>query len=98
MPRENVEIIRRGYEAFARGELASIFDDVAPDVVTYTAPPLPDAGEHRGYEGMLEWIAEWTAEFDEFALEAEELVEVGDGHVIARVRQRATGAGSGVPV
>jgi ketosteroid isomerase-like protein len=75
MSQENIEVVRCGYDAFSRGELAAMFEDVHPEIVSYTTPPLPDPGEHSGYDGMLEWISDWTAEFDDFTMEAEEFIE-----------------------
>jgi ketosteroid isomerase-like protein len=97
MSRENVEIVRQAYVAFAQGDLGAVLKAFDPEVVSYTAPPLPDAAEYRGHEGMLQWIGNWTEGFDEFAMEAEDYIDAQD-RVVARVHQRATGAGSGVPV
>jgi ketosteroid isomerase-like protein len=97
MSRENVEIVRRGHEAFERGDLTAMLDLVDPEVVSYVAAPLPDPGEYHGHDGLLQWIANWTEGFDDYVQRAEEYIEEGD-HVIALVHQRATGALSGVPV
>src|SRR5918996_1128171 len=97
MSEENIEIVRRGHEAFQQGELTAMLDLIAPEVVSYTAAPLPDAGEYHGPEGVLRWIATWTEGFDDYVQQAEEYIEVGD-HVIVRVYQRATGSRSGVPI
>jgi ketosteroid isomerase-like protein len=97
MSQENVEIVRRGHEAFERGDLTTALELFDPDVVCYTAAPLPDPGEYHGTEGFLQWFARWTEGFEDYVQHAEEYVEAGD-HVIARVHQRATGAQSGVPV
>ncbi|MGH2952004.1 MAG: nuclear transport factor 2 family protein [Solirubrobacterales bacterium] len=97
MSQENVEIVRRTYEAFSRGDLTAMFEYLDHEVVSYTAPPLPDPAEHHGYEGVLTWIGNWTEGFDDFSIDMDELIDAGD-HVIAATRQRGTGAGSGVPV
>ena len=97
MSERNVEIIRAGYEAFGRGDLTAMFGALDPQVVSCTAPPLPDPGEHTGLEGMMTWIGGWTEEFGEFSLVAEEFVDRGE-FVLARIRQVATGASSGIPI
>ncbi len=53
--------------------------------------------EHLGHDGFLQWVENWTGAFDEFAMEVEEYIGLGD-QIIVRVRQRATGAASGAPV
>jgi ketosteroid isomerase-like protein len=93
--RENVEIVRRGYAAFERGDFEAMLDGVGPDHVTYRAEP--DSATWHGPEGLLEAIADWTAGFDEFSSSTDEFVDAGD-RVIARMRQRARGKASGVSV
>jgi ketosteroid isomerase-like protein len=97
MSQENVEIVRRGHEAFQRGDLTAMLELVDHEVVSYVAVPLADPGEYHGPEGVLQMFANWTEGFDDYTQEAEEYIEMGD-HVIARVHQRGTGALSGVPV
>lgn len=57
----------------------------------------PDRGEFHGREGVLEAVADWTADFSEWSQSTEEIEEAGD-RVIARVHQAARGAASGVAV
>jgi ketosteroid isomerase-like protein len=97
MLQENVEIVRTAYDAFARGDMPTVLGQLDPTVVSYTASPLPDPGEYRGHEGFLRWVENWTAAFDQFAMDAEEYTDVGQ-NVVVRARQRATGASSGTPV
>jgi ketosteroid isomerase-like protein len=96
MSRENVETVLRTYASFSEGDLTTVLQQLDPEVVSYTAAPL-DPAEYRGHEGFLQWCENWLNAFDEFAMEVESHVEVGDA-VVLRVRQRATGAASGVPV
>jgi uncharacterized protein len=97
MSQENVEVVRTAYDAFARGDLPTVLGQLDPAVVSYTASPLPDPQEHRGHEGFLQWVENWTSAFDQFAMEAEEYTEVAE-NVVVRARQRATGASSKTPV
>jgi ketosteroid isomerase-like protein len=97
MSQENVEIVRKAYDAFARGDMPTVLGQLDPAVVSYTASPLPDPEEHRGHEGFLQWVENWTGAFDQFAMDAEEYTEVAE-NVVVRARQRATGASSGTPV
>ncbi len=96
MSRENVETAFRAYASFTEGDLTTTLQQFDPEVVSYTAAPL-DPAEYRGHEGFLRWCENWLDAFDEFAMEVESHVEVGEA-VVLRVRQRATGATSGVPV
>jgi ketosteroid isomerase-like protein len=96
MSRENVEVVRRGYEAYRQGNVAAILDDLHPEMVTYREQP--DGATFHGTEGFLKAIAEWVEGFDEFAMTAEELIEANDRQVVVRVHQTATGAQSGAPI
>jgi uncharacterized protein len=97
MSQENVEIVRRGHEAFEQGDMAALLELVDPEVVSYTAAPLADPAEYHGPDGIFQWVANWTEGFDDYVQHAEDYIDAGD-HVIARVYQRATGKQSGVPV
>lgn len=96
MSQENVEFVRRGYEAYARGDLAALLADLDPEVITYRREP--DGATFRGPEGFLEAVSEWIEDFDEFAITPEELIDANDDQVVVRVHQRAVGAQSGVPI
>lgn len=95
MSRENVEIVRRTYEAYAAGDIAALRAASAPDLVTVRYEP--DAATGHGLEGFLQVAADWISDFDEFSITADELIDAGE-HVIVRVHQRARGKGSGVSV
>jgi ketosteroid isomerase-like protein len=97
MSEENVEIIRRGWDAYARGDLDAMLAFFAEDMVTVRDPNLLDRGSYRGREGMLESLFEWAESFDEFNQFPVEHIDAGD-KVVTRVRQEAAGAQSGVPV
>ena len=95
MSQENVEIVRRTYAAFERGDISAALDDADPGLVTYRADP--EAASWHGPEGFLQALADWTEGFDDFSATAEEFIDAGE-RVIVRVHQRARGHGSGVPV
>jgi ketosteroid isomerase-like protein len=95
MSQENVEIVRRSYAAFDRGDLAAALDDADPDLVVRRYDP-EDATWH-GPEGFVQSFVDWTEGFDQFSASAEEFIDAGD-RVIVRIHQIARGKGSGVPV
>jgi ketosteroid isomerase-like protein len=96
MSRENVEIVRRGFEAYARGDLAAMRGGMHPELVTYRADP--DGATYHGPDGLLQAIAEWVEDFDEFTATPAELIDTGGDQVVARVHQEAIGAQSGAPI
>ena len=98
MSQENVEFVRRAAEAYERGDLSAVLETFSPDLVTYIAPPIPVAGTYHGPEGFLQVTLDWAEGFDELIATTEEHIDAGGDRVITRVRHRASGAESGVPV
>jgi ketosteroid isomerase-like protein len=96
MSQTNVELVRRAYEAYDRGDLAGMLHDVHPDVVTYREDP--DAATYHGPEGILQVLADWTEGFDDFSMTTGEFIDANDSQVIVEVHQHAVGARSGVPI
>ena len=84
MSEENVEIVRRSWEEFQagmeRGDPAVIFDlGLAAEDFEWILPePLPDRLVWRGREGFVEFIRTWTAEFDNWSIRLERLIDAGE--------------------
>ena len=104
MSEENVEIVRRSWEEFQagmeRGDPAAIFDlGLAAEDFEWIVPePLPDRLVWRGRDEFVEFIHTWTAEFDNWSIRLERLIDAGEDQVVSLTVQTATGKGSGVPV
>ncbi len=97
MSQENVELVRRGFEAWETGDLAGLLALLDPDLVTRRLAPMPDPGTWSGPQGLLDVAAEWMETFAEFTMTGEEFIDGGD-IVVVRVAQGGRGADSGVPV
>ena len=104
MPAENVEIVRRNFEALQSGlerdDPGAVFDSpgVADDLEWRTFPGFPGPESYRGREGFNEFMRIWTEDFAGWSIEAERLIDAPGNRVVALVHQWATGKGSGVPV
>jgi ketosteroid isomerase-like protein len=96
MSQQNVEIVRRGFEAYERGDISAMLEHADPGQITYRAEP--DGATFRGPEGFLQAIAEWVEDFEEFTATPEEFIDANDHQVVVRVHQSATGAQSGAPI
>jgi hypothetical protein len=55
MSQENVELVRRGYEALARGDFDALFQVLDPDVEMRDAANFPEAGAYIGHRGVLDF-------------------------------------------
>jgi ketosteroid isomerase-like protein len=105
MSEENVEIVRRVFEAFQtgleRGDPGALFDleTVADDLEWMPFPGLPGMPQsYRGRDGFIEFMRTWTEGFEGWSLEYERLIDAPDDRVVALLHQSATGKESGVPV
>ena len=104
MSQENVEIVRRAWEEFQagleRGDPGAFFDSggVAEDFEWVSDVELEGQLVWRGREGFVEFVRTWTAEFDDWSIRLERLIDAGNDRVVALTVQTATGKGSGVPV
>jgi ketosteroid isomerase-like protein len=50
---EDIELVRRGYEAFAAGDMQWMNDHLADDVIWHTPGNNPGAGDFKGKEEVL---------------------------------------------
>jgi ketosteroid isomerase-like protein len=98
MSQENVEVVRRGYEAYERGDLQGMLAAADPGLITHRAAPQPDTGTWHGPEGFLQSFADWIEDFDEFTVAVEEFIDANDAQVVVRMHQRAVGSHSRTPI
>jgi ketosteroid isomerase-like protein len=95
MSQKNVEIVRRSWEMWERGDLTGWLDLISDDLVTRRVGL--DNATFRGKEGFLEQASEWSEGFAEWSVAAEEFIDAGD-QVVVRNQQTARGDSSGVPI
>jgi ketosteroid isomerase-like protein len=96
MSEENVDLVRRGYEHFARtGEpAASLY---SPDVEWHSAAADPGQEVFHGVEGVKKLIADVQEAIDDFRTEPFEFLDAGD-QVVAGLIHRGRGKGSSAEV
>jgi ketosteroid isomerase-like protein len=103
MSQENVEIVRRSFEAFRAGverhDYAALDPEaLADDFEWIVAEPLDGRSVWRGLAGFVEFTRTWTEQFEGWSIRVERLIDAGDDQAVALTHQWATGKGSGVPV
>jgi len=84
---ENVELVRRGYDALARGEFDALFQVLDPDVEMRDAGNFPEAGVYRGHQGVLDFLAQQAPVWDDFRILPERFIPVGDNEVLVLHKQ-----------
>jgi ketosteroid isomerase-like protein len=83
MSQENVEIVRRGTDAYNRGDLDGILEDWASDaVLDWSNSRGFDAGVFRGYDEIRAHWQRLLAAFDEVRIELVDPIELEDGRLI----------------
>jgi ketosteroid isomerase-like protein len=92
---ENVEIIRRHYEAVNRGDIAALLGAVDPDCVWWDRDDDPDAAVHRGVAAMQTRLSEIDAVWTELRLEPQEFIDTGE-FVVVPIRAVGRGRASEV--
>jgi uncharacterized protein len=98
MSQENVEIVRRVYEAAASRDATSIFALYDPDVeLDATRMGVGDLGIYHGHEGLRSLFGEFHEVWGQIEYDYEELIDAGQD-VVAVVTRHARGRASGVDV
>ena len=96
MSEENLQMVRRSYEAFNRGDLDGMVADLAPEFEYVTTGAVPGTGDmYRGPDGMKRFTEALWGEFDDANVEVNELIEAGD-QVLVSLTMRGRGKQSGV--
>jgi ketosteroid isomerase-like protein len=95
---DRIDIVRRGYEAFNRGDIEAALAFLHPEIEwnTYIVPG-PGGGVYRGHDGVRELWADAKRIFGDFRNVPEEIYEAGE-HVIAYVSVEGVGMRSGIAV
>jgi ketosteroid isomerase-like protein len=93
MSQENVEKVRTAIGSGAAGLLRTLHDEVEWDYVG----AFPEAATYHGPEQVAEFLRGWVGGFDDFGLEADELIDAGDS-VLVLLHQWGRGRDTGAQV
>jgi len=97
MSQENVEIVRRMYEAWNRSRGTPAFDLMDPGIELEVRADGPVDGAYRGHAGVSEFLDDFWGYFEEHRIDVEECIPAGRD-VIAILRYHGRGRASGVEV
>jgi ketosteroid isomerase-like protein len=94
---EDVEIVRRAWDAWSRDDMDAVFATFADDVVLDTSHmrdwPEPS---YRGHAGVRRFLTEWLEVWDAYEVGVDEFVEALDGRVVVLFWHRGLGRRSGL--
>lgn len=98
MSRESLEVVRRGYEEFARSG-AFVADLAAPefawDMTHFHG--WPEQQVYEGVHGAERFLSDWLSAWDDWELRMEELHDAGE-RIVAVVHQRGRSKSSGIVI
>jgi ketosteroid isomerase-like protein len=94
MSEANVEVVKRIFEAWGRGDFSSV--EWADPEIEFSIPG-PDPYVHRGVEAAGRAWAEFLDAFEDLSIVGEEFHDAGD-KVIVEQTFRGKGKGSGIPI
>jgi uncharacterized protein len=97
MSRENVDIVRRCYEAWNRGDWDGVIAFADPDIEWYTPKEDPDWGSYSGHDGLRRFWTDWAEAVGRLRFEPEEFIDTED-HVVVVTRRRGRGIQSGLEI
>jgi ketosteroid isomerase-like protein len=99
MSEENVEIVRRLFEATARRDgatVAAFYDkDIEYDVSRAALGSFTAEGVYHGFDGLQQVLREWDEAWDDIEYEPKEMVDAGE-RVASTVQIRGRGRESGI--
>jgi ketosteroid isomerase-like protein len=99
MSQENMEVVRRTYSQWARGNMKAGVEFFDSQIVFESF--MPDASGRvvvRGPEAIESFMREFLAQWRDYRLIGEDFQEVGTDHIFVAGHQSATGRGSGAAV
>src|SRR5215208_1182080 len=94
MSQENVEIVRRIYEAVRTGDLDTANSYIHPEIEFHTYAYSPEAGVYRGRRAVRQYNEGLWDQFESLVIDVEDLVDAGD-RVVVMSTQHATPKGGG---
>jgi ketosteroid isomerase-like protein len=95
MARTNVEIIRRGLDAYNKGDVESMLETADPDIEFVPLRSLVVGGSYRGHEGIRQFFEDLDEEWENRVIRNEDFRE-SDDSVLLLGEFEARGKASGV--
>jgi ketosteroid isomerase-like protein len=87
MSDDNVEIVRRMWDAFLAGGVEAGLPYLANDV-EWDGTNLPDGRVGKGHKAVLDHVARWADTWDEWTVDVEQIRGVQGEKVLVFIRER----------
>ena len=86
MSQENVEVVRRAWEALLANDFRTALSSYDPDV-EWDGTNLPDGKVGRGRDAIMDHIRRWAEMWENWNVEVEEVIDAGPAHVVVFIRE-----------
>jgi ketosteroid isomerase-like protein len=98
MSQENVELIRRGIEAYVAGDWETWLEGFDPEIEWIEMPSLgPDASTYRGIKEVRRAVESWIGMWTDYKFEVRDYFDAGD-EVVVLVQESGRGRSTGAAV
>jgi ketosteroid isomerase-like protein len=78
MSEENVDIVRRGFDAYSRGDGEAWLAGFSDKVKLYPRPEEPGVRDcYEGIAGLQEYLANWFSGWEQYTVEPEQYIDAG---------------------
>jgi ketosteroid isomerase-like protein len=94
---ENVELVRRCYEAWDRRDFEALPELLQSDFELDLTARVLNPDRYVGVEGLRRFVDELGETWEDMGLEPEEFIDAGD-QVVVPILARLRGRGSGLPL
>jgi len=98
MSQENVETVRRAFDALSRGDIEAFVALHHAEGRIHELAEMPDHQVYRGHDEIRQWVEAGLQIFPGVQWTLEEVLHNADDQVVVRTSFRGQGGGSGVPV
>ena len=86
MSRENLEVVRRMWEAFLASDFQTALSSYDPNV-EWDGTNLPDGRVGRGLDAIMDHITRWADMWENWHVEVERVIDAGDDQVVVFIRE-----------
>jgi ketosteroid isomerase-like protein len=93
MSQQNIETVRRSYQAFNENGLAGASEFWDPEIVWHTDPMVPEPGVYTGFDTVRTYLEGFVRAFGAWHINTHELIDLGGDRVLSilTVRGRPLG-------
>ncbi|MEA2418919.1 MAG: SnoaL-like domain [Thermoleophilaceae bacterium] len=84
MGQDSLDLCKRAYDLYGRGDFDAMLELFAEDVEVYVAPPNFESGTYAGRDAYRSLIERWGGSWSEMRIEPQSMTAAGDW-VLAKV-------------